>query len=153
MVRLAVYQNDKHGFSLSYPASRFLALPPATPDGFQAVSMDGKARLTAGTIANFDAKSLPSYRSFLLKEAYPNARLDDAPALANGFVLSGVKSGGVTGFYQRVAFACGGANINSLTVTFPAAEKPVYAPIIDQLAKDYRPGDGNCGRMTMAQPK
>jgi hypothetical protein len=149
---LATYSNDKHGFSLSYPAGQFLALPQATPDGFQAVSKDGKARLTAGTIANFDGKSLGGYRNFLLTEAYPGAKLDDAPALNDGFVLSGVKSDGVTGFYQRVSFACGGSNINSLAVIYPAAEKPAYNPVIDQVSKDYRPGDGNCGRMTMVQP-
>jgi hypothetical protein len=150
---LVAYSNDKHGFTLNYPASQFLALPAATPDGFQAVSRDGKARLQAGTIANFDGKSLGAYRNFLLAEAYPGAKLDDAPALNNGFVISGVTSDGVTGFYQRVSFACGGSNINSLAVIYPAAEKPAYAPIIDQVSKDYSLGDGNCGRMTMVQPK
>ena len=150
---LVAYSNDKHGFTLSYPASQFLALPAATPDGFQAVSRDGKARLQAGTIANFDGKSLGAYRNFLLAEAYPGAKLDDAPVLNNGFVISGVTSDGVTGFYQRVSFACGGSNINSLAVIYPAAEKPAYSPIIDQVSKDYSLGDGNCGRMTMVQPK
>jgi hypothetical protein len=150
---VATYSNDKHGFSLSYPASQFLALPPATADGFQAVSRDGKARLRAGTIANFDGKSLGAYRSFLLAEAYPGAKLDDAPSLNDGFVLSGVKSDGATGFYRRVSFTCGGSNVNSLTVVYPAAEKPVYAPVIEQVSKAYRLGDGNCGRMTMVQPK
>ena len=153
MAWVVTYNNDKHGFSLNYPASQFLALPAATPDGFQAVSRDGKARLQAGTIANFDDKSLGGYRNFLLTEAYAGAKLDGAPALNNGFVLSGVKSDGVTGFYQRVSFACGGSNINSLAVIYPAAEKPVYSPIIDQVSKDYRLGDGNCGRMTMMQAK
>jgi hypothetical protein len=29
----------------------------------------------------------------------------------------------------------------------------VYSNIIEQVHKDYRLGDGNCGRMTMTQPK
>jgi hypothetical protein len=150
---LAAYNNDKNGFSLNYPTSRFLALPAATPDWFQAVSRDGKARLLAGTIANFDAKSLGAYRNFLLAEAYPGAKLDDTPSLGNGFVLSGVKSDGTTAFYQRVSFVCGGRNINSWTVTFPDAERPVYAPIIEQVGKDFRLGDGNCSAMPPMQPK
>jgi hypothetical protein len=142
----ATYSNDKHGFSLKYPTGRFLALPPATPDGFQAISKDGNARLVAGTLANFDGKILGAYRAFLLAEAYPNAKLDDAPALSNGFVVSGVTSDGATGFYHRVSFVCGGRNINSLALTFPNGERPVYAPIIEQVQKDYRLGDGNCGK-------
>jgi hypothetical protein len=148
----ATYNNDKHGFSLNYPTSQFLALPPATPDGFQATSKDGNARLAAGTIANFDGKSLGGYRAFLLAEAYPNAKLDDAAALTSGFVVSGVKGDGVTGFYHRVSFVCGGRNINSLALTFPDGERLAYSPIIEQVQKDYRLGDGNCGKMTMTTP-
>jgi hypothetical protein len=145
----ATYNNDKHGFSLNYPTSQFLALPPATPDAFQATSKDGNARLAAGTIANFDGKSLGGYRAFLLAEAYPDAKLDDTPALTNGFVVSGVKRDGVTGFYHRVSFVCGGRNINSLVLTFRDGERPVYSPIIEQVQKDYRLGDGNCSKMAM----
>ena len=32
---LATYRNDRHGFSLSYPAAQFVALPSATEDGRQ----------------------------------------------------------------------------------------------------------------------
>ena len=146
---LATYSNDKHGFSLTYPTGQLLALPSATPDLFQAVSKDGKARLQAGTIANFDGKSLGGYRSFLLDAAYPNAKLGDAPMLAKGFVLSGVKSDGTTAFYHRVSFVCGWRNINSWSVLYPAQEQATYAKIIEQVDRDYVVGDGNCEKTAM----
>jgi hypothetical protein len=148
----ATYDNDKHGFSLIYPTTQFLALPVAAQDGFQAVSKDGKARLLVGTIANFDGKTLADYRRFLLSASYAGANVTYAPVRGTWFVVSGVKSDGVTGFYQRVNFVCGGRNINSWAVIFPYAEKPTYSPIIEQVHRDYVLGDGNCGKTTMMKP-
>jgi hypothetical protein len=149
----ATYTSDRHGFSLTYPSIEFQALPNATPDGFQAVSKDGKARLLAGTIANFDGKSLAAYRAYLLNASYPGATVTYAPVRDTWFVLSGVKADGTTAFYQRINFVCGGRNINSWAVIFPYDEEYVYSNIIERIHKDYRLGDGNCARMTMAQPR
>jgi hypothetical protein len=148
----ATYENDKHGFSLIYPNTQFLALPVATQDGFQAVSKDGKARLLVGTIGNFDAKTLADYRKFLLNASYAGANVTYAPVRDTWFVVSGVKSDGVTGFYQRVNFVCGGRNINSWAVIFPYNEKPTYSPIIEQVHRDYVLGDGNCAKTIMMKP-
>jgi hypothetical protein len=150
---LATYKNDRHGFTLSYPTRQFIAFPPATPDGLQFVSKDGKARMLVGTLANFDGKNLKAYRTFLLNESYPGANVTYAPVRDTWFVVSGVKSDGTTAFYQRVNFVCGGKTINSWTVIFPDAQKKdVYAPIIEQVHRDYRLGDGNCAKLSLTQP-
>ena len=151
---LATYRNDKHGFALTYPTGQFIAFPSATPDGLQFVSKDGKARLLVGTLGNFDGKKLGDYRNFLLAESYPGANVTYAPVRDAWFVVSGVAKDGTTAFYQRVNFACGGKSINSWTVIFPDADKKaVYAPIIDQIHRDYRLGDGNCGKLSANQAK
>jgi hypothetical protein len=153
---LVTYKNDRHGFTLTYPSGRLIAFPPATPDGLQWVSKDGKARVLVGTLSNFDGKSLADYRAFLLNESYPGAKVTYAPvrdkAASPWFVLSGIRADGVTAFYQRVNFVCGGKNINSWTVVFPDADKKeVYSPMIEQVHRDYKLGNGNCG--TTATPK
>jgi hypothetical protein len=152
---LATYKNDRHGFTLSYPTAQFIAFPPATPNGLQFVSKDGKARMLVGTLANFDGKSLKDYRAFLLAESYPGANVTYAPVRDTWFVVSGVQKDGTTAFYQRVNFVCGGKTINSWTVIFPDAQKKdVYAPIIEQVHRDYRLGDGNCAKLSAtAAPK
>jgi len=150
--RFDTHDNDKHGFSLTYPKDAFVALPISTPDGFQAVSRDGNARLLVGTIANFDGKSLADYRAFLLNAAYPGAKIDYAPVRQTWFVVSGIRKDGITAFYQRVNFVCGGRNINSWAVIFPAGQEPVYSKIIDQIHRDYAVGDGNCDRSVMMAP-
>ena len=139
---LATYRNERHGFSLSYPAAQFIALPSATEDGRQFVSKDGSARLLVGTLPNFDNKNLRDYRSFVLNESYPGAKVDYAPLRDTWFVVSGIRNGMV--FYQRVNFTCGNRSINSWAVVFPEAQKAVYEPIIDQIHRDYRLGNGNC---------
>src|SRR5262245_9240025 len=66
---LATYKNDRHGFTLSYPTGQFIAFPPATPDGLQFVSKDGKARMLVRTLTNSASKTLTDYRSFLIAES------------------------------------------------------------------------------------
>jgi hypothetical protein len=141
-VGLATYRNERHGFSLSYPAEQFIALPSATEDGRQFVSKDGGARLLVGTLPNFDNKNLRDYRTFVLSESYPGAKVYYAPVRDNWFVVSGIRNGMV--FYQRVNFTCANRNINSWAVVFPQDQKAVYEPIIEQIHRDYRLGNGNC---------
>ena len=139
---IATYRNERHGFSLSYPTGQFVALPSATEDGRQFVSKDGSARLLVGTLPNFDNKNLRDYRTFVLNESYPGAKVDYAPLRDRWFVISGIRNGMV--FYQRVNFTCGNRNINSWAVVFPEDQKAVYEPIIEQIHRDYRLGSGNC---------
>ena len=146
---LATYRNERHGFSLSYPAGQFIALPSATEDGRQFVSKDGSARLLVGTLPNFDNKNLRDYRTFVLSESYPGAKVDYAPLRDTWFVVSGIHNGMV--FYQRVNFTCGNRSINSWAVVFTEGQKAVYDPVIEQVHRDYRLGNSNCSqRMTNA---
>jgi hypothetical protein len=151
---LATYKNERHGYALSYPTAQLIAFPAATSDGLQFVSKDGKARVLVGTLANFDGKALKDYRTFLLNESYAGAKITYAPVRDTWFVLSGIKSDGTAAFYQRVNFVCGGKNINSWTVVFPDDQKKdVYSPLIEQVHRDYRLGDGNCGKLSLTTPQ
>ena len=146
---LATYKNERHGFSISYPQSQFIALPVATEDARAFVTPDDKARLLVGTLPNSDGKTLAQYRAFLLAESYPGAKLDYAPVRDTWFVLSGTRSNG-TMFYQRVNFTCGGRAINSWILVFPAAEQAIYELVIEQVHRTYRLGAGKCAPATVA---
>ncbi len=142
--QFSTYRNDRHGFALSYPTDRFLPLPVSNEDSRQFVSKDGNARIAVGTLPNFDGKSLREYRAFLLRESFAGADVTYAPTRDSWFVLSGTRNGAI--FYQRVNFVCGGRAINSWLVQFPAAEKAVYAPIVEQMHKAYRLGASQCNQ-------
>lgn len=139
---VASYRNEKHGFTLAYPTDRFLALPPAGDSARQFVSRDGNARLLAGALPNSENRSLREYREFLLNASYPGAKIDYAPVRENWFVLSGTRGG--TMFYERVTFTCGGAKINSWAMLYPAAERNVYDPVVEQVHRSYRVGTDRC---------
>ena len=141
---IATYRNERHGFSLSYPAGTFAAQPPPTDaEGRVFVSRDGNARLLAGALPNADGVNLRGYRSLVLQQSYPGAAIDYAPMRDNWFVLSGIRDGVM--FYERVTFTCGGRRINSWAMLYPAAERRLYDRIVEQVARSYRPGEGNCG--------
>ena len=143
---VATYRNDRHGFSLSYPAATFTPQPqepPAGDDGRVFVSSDGAARLLAGALSNADGMSLRGYRSLVLQQSYPGAVIDYAPMRGNWFVLSGIRDGLM--FYERVTFTCGGRRINSWAMLYPAAERRLYDRIVEQVARSYRAGEANCG--------
>lgn len=140
----ATYRNERHGFSLSYPAGTFAELPQQTnTEGRVFVSRDGNARLLAGALPNADGMGLRDYRSLLLKESYPGAQIDYAPMRENWFVLSGTRDGVM--FYERVTFTCGGRLINSWAMLYPSAERRLYDGIVEHVARSYRAGEASCG--------
>jgi hypothetical protein len=140
----ATYRNERHGFSLSYPATTFTPQPPpANEAGRVFLSRDGNARLLAGALPNAEGLNLRDYRNFVLQQSYPGAAIDYAPMRDNWFVLSGTRDGVM--FYERVTFTCGGRLINSWAMLYPAAERRLYDRIVEQVARSYRAGEGNCG--------
>jgi len=141
---VTTYRNDRHGFSLSYPAGAFSPQPtPAGDDGRVFVSRDGAARLLAGALPNADGMTLRDYRSLVLQQSYSGAVIDYAPMRDTWFVLSGIRDGLM--FYERVTFTCGGRRINSWAMLYPAAERGLYDRIVEQVARSYRAGEANCG--------
>ena len=139
----ATYRNERHGFSLSYPAGTFAQGPSPSADGGVFVSRDGSARLLAGALPNDGGMGLRDYRAFVLKQSYPDAAIDYAPVRDSWFVLSGTRDGMM--FYERVTFTCGGRLINSWAMLYPATERQVYDRIVEQVARTYRPGAASCG--------
>ncbi len=139
---VATYRNDRHGFSLNYPAATFTPTPGGD-DGRVFVSSDGAARLLAGALPNADGMSLRDYRSLVLQQSYPGAVIDYAAMRDTWFVLSGTRDGVM--FYERVTFTCGGRRINSWAMLYPAAERRLYDRIVEQVARSYRAGEANCG--------
>jgi hypothetical protein len=141
----ATYRNERHGFSLSYPADQFAPQSAATTDdGRVFVSRDGNARLLAGALLNIDGLNLRDYCSFVLQQSYQGAAIDYAPVRDTWFVLSGTRDGIM--FYERVTFTCGGRLINSWAIIYPVAERRLYDRIAEQVARSYRAGEANCGQ-------
>ena len=140
----ATYRNERHGFSLSYPAGTFAAAAPR-PAPTAACSSPATAMRDClpARCPMTDGMGLRDYRAFVLKQSYPDAAIDYAPVRDSWFVLSGTRDGMM--FYERVTFTCGGRRINSWAMLYPATERQVYDRIVEQVARSYRPGAASCG--------
>jgi len=139
----ATYRNERHGFSLSYPAGIFAPQAATNDNGRVFLSRDGNARLLAGALPNAEGMNLRDYRRYVLQQSYQGASIDYAPVRDTWFVLSGTRDGVM--FYERVTFTCGGRLINSWAMLYPAAERHFYDRIVEHVARTYRPGEASCG--------
>jgi len=136
-----VYLNDRFGYRLVYPDSWFEA-GPVSPngDGRAFVTPEGDARIVVFGAHNSQRLSLREYRRTLLEDFGGYGELTYSPVGNTWFVLSGYR--GDTIYYQKVMFSCGGRIINVLSISFPAADKPLFSPVIEKVEDRFRPGPG-----------
>lgn len=140
----ASYTNSRFGYTLVVPAI-LRAAGEGSDDGRIWTSQDGRARLIASAMGNAAADSLAAYRRHVIAESYADAAITYSPMRDSWFVLSGRKGDLI--FYERATFACGGRFIYGWLITYPADQRRTYDPIVEEIARSYRPGrgeDGNC---------
>jgi hypothetical protein len=135
--RWATYVNDRFGFSLTYPADVFIAQPaPENDDGRTLVAADGAKILVFGgyNVAN---DTLASKRASLKGLDYALTSYNATGK--NWFVVSGHRSiDGVDSiFYEKYIVSAASDTIHSLIVTYSAALKARYDPIVDRLAASF----------------
>ena len=135
--RWATYVNDRFGTSLTYAADVFVMQPPPeNDDGRTLVAADGAKILVFGgyNVAN---DTLDSKRASLSGRDY--AFTTYRATGKNWFVVSGHRSiGGVDSiFYEKYIVSAASDTIHSLIVTYPAALKARYDPIVDRLAASF----------------
>jgi hypothetical protein len=139
--RWATYQNERFGYTLSYPSSVFTPQPPpANGDGQTFLSKDRRAKVVVYATVNDERFSPQNYRQTILREFGGYDQMDYSPRGKTWFVLSGFR--GDTIYYQKVMFSCGERVITALSVTFPRAQKPFYEGLIERMEDNFKPGSG-----------
>lgn len=137
----AVYKNERFGYRLVYPELWFNSEPEsANGDGRAFSTPDGRARIVVFGARNTEGLSPRQYRATLLEEFGGYDELTYSPLGRTWFVLSGFRGDRI--YYQKVMFSCAGRIVNVLSISFPAAEKPRYAPLIEKIEDRFRPGRG-----------
>jgi hypothetical protein len=145
----STYKSPDFGFSFTFPDGLFKldqSSPQANGGGIW-LTQDRRARLIATSGPNESRETLSSYRQTIMKESYANARLDYAPMLPGGFVLSGVLASpqGERMFYERVTFVCDGRFIYGWQMMYPAAQRQKFDRIVEAVSRSYKPGRGGKG--------
>jgi hypothetical protein len=133
------YHNDRYGTTIDYPDQFKAEPPPDSDDGRKFASADGAAFSVSASYnaLNFD---LAGYQDFTLKN------LDSGEVVtykAHGdawFVISGTKGSDI--FYERHLLSHGGQMTEDFSMTYPAAARQSYDPIVVRMAKSFRPGKG-----------
>lgn len=138
--------HDRLGFKIDYPANIFRPADGQQPDaGHILVSHDGRAKLLIAAFDNETQASLRDYRAHVLETSYAGADIDYAPVRRSWFVLSGTRND--TEFYERVSFTCSDQRITSWAMLYPHAQQDYYNPILELIARSFRPSrtaDAGC---------
>jgi hypothetical protein len=133
------YQNDRYGTTIDYPDQFKAAPPPDSDDGRKFTSADG-AEFSVSASYNALDFDLAKYRDFILKNLDPGEAVTYKAHGDNWFVISGTKGADI--FYERHVLSHGGQMTEDFVMTYPAAAKLSYAPIVARMAKSFRPGKG-----------
>ena len=133
------YYNDRYGTTIDYPDFFKAQPPPDANDGRAFKSTDG-ADFTVSAIYNTLDFDLAKYRDFILQNLDPGAIVTYQAHGGDWFVISGTKGANI--FYQRHLLSHGGQMTEDFDISYPAALKQTYDPIVARMAKSFRPGTG-----------
>jgi hypothetical protein len=134
----ATYMNPRFGTTVDYPGRIFTDRdpPPENGDGQSFRSGDGHAQLLIYGAYNAEGDTPQRY-----VEKHADEGVSYRRATARTYVISGTRKDQL--FYERCNFQEGKNDIiNCFSVTYPAAEKVVWDPIVTRLSKSLRAGRG-----------
>jgi hypothetical protein len=133
------YQNDRYGTMIDYPDSFKPESPPDADDGRAFTSADG-ARFSVSASYGGIGSNLAEYRAFIIKNLPAGQVVTYQTSGKNWFVVSGTKGSDI--FYERHMLSHGGEMTEDFVISYPAATKTAYDPIVARMAKSFRSGTG-----------
>ncbi len=146
----SIYENDRYGTFISYPAEYFRPeAPPGNADGRRFVSVDGTAAFYV--FAQFNALGLTQAEMIAQdKQADTQSRITYERAGPGWYVLSGFR--GTDIFYRRVISDGPDGLIRVFEISYPAARKTEFDAILTYMANSFGPGSSSVGEMSTTQP-
>ena len=134
------YQNERYGTTIEYPDIFKPGTPPDNNDGLKFKSADGA---DFSVFASYNALDfdLAGFRDFIVKNLDADAVVTYQAHGDNWFVISGTK-GADRIFYERHILSHGKEMTEGFVMSYPAALKQKYDPIVVRMAKSFRPGAG-----------
>jgi hypothetical protein len=122
-----------------YPDRFKAGPPPDSDDGRKFTSADGAQ---FSVYASYDALdfNLAKFQDFILKNLDPGEVVTYKSHGDDWFVVSGTNGGNI--FYERHLLSHGGQMTEGFSMSYPAAAKQSYDPVVARMAKSFRPGKG-----------
>ena len=133
------YHNDRYGTTIGYPDIFKPQRPPDSDDGLEFKSADG-ADFTDSAAYNALDFNLAKFRDFIVKNLDPGAAVTYESRWDIWFVISGTKGADI--FYERHLLSHGAQMTEDFVISYPAALKQTYDPIVARMTKSLRYGTG-----------
>ena len=134
------YHNDRYGTTIDYPGFFKPGTPPEADDGLKFTSADG-AEFSVFASYNALGFDLAGFQDFIKENLAAGAVVTYRAHGDDWFVISGTQESDRI-FYERHLLSHGGEMTEGLVMTYPAALKQKYDPIVARMAKSFRPGKG-----------
>jgi hypothetical protein len=137
------YQNDRYGTTIDYPDLFKAEPPPDNDDGRRFKSADGAefAVFASYGAVDFDRAG---YQKYILEKLDPGKAVTYQAHGDDWFVISGTAGDGI--FYERYMLSHGKAMaegfVQGFVMSYPAALKRTYDPIVARMAKSFRSDSG-----------
>jgi len=133
------YQNDRYGTTVDYPDIFKMQRPPDADDGRTFKTADGAEFLVFAEYNTLDF-TVATYRDFIVKNLDPGSVVTYQAHGDDWLVISGTKGADI--FYQRHLLSHGAQMTEGFVMSYPAALKQTYDPLVARMAKSFRPGTG-----------
>jgi hypothetical protein len=136
------YQNDRYGSTIDYPGFFKAEPPPDNDDGRRFKSADGAEFAVFASYGALDY-DLAGYRKYILQQLGPGKVVTYQAHGDDWFVISGTEGDGI--FYARYMLSPGkdaDGFVEGFVMSYPAALKETYDPIVARMAKSFRSGSG-----------
>jgi len=131
------YQNDRYGTTIDYPDVFKMQPPPDADDGRKFKSADGADFTVSASYFALDL-TLAEYHDFIVKHLDRGSVITYEQRGKNWFVISGTRAGKI--FYEKHLLSHG--MNEDLVMSYPAAAKQAYDPIVARMTKSFRSGTG-----------
>lgn len=133
------YQNDRYGTTIDYPDLFKAEPPPDNDDGRRFKSADGAEFAVFASYGALDF-DLAGYQKYILEKLGPGKAVTYQAHGDDWFVISGTEGDGI--FYERYMLSHGKELAEGFVMSYPAALKRTYDPIVARMAKSFRSGSG-----------
>ena len=133
------YQNDRYGTTIDYPPVFKMQRPPDDDDGREFKSADGAEFTVSASYGGIDF-TLATYHDFIVQHLDPGSVVSYEARGKNWFVVSGTVGDKI--FYEKHRLSHGAEMTEDFVVSYPAAAKRTYDPIVARMAKSFRSGSG-----------
>src|SRR5262245_26998849 len=133
----AIYRNDRFGTTIDYPTRFRPGRPPENNDGLSFTAADGATLSVWGSL-NALEHDVAGLEAFARENPKDGEQVTYRATGKNWLVLSGTRGDRV--FYQRHLFSHRNEIINAFEISYPAALRASYDPVVARLSRTLRPG-------------